>query len=467
MGRYEPTAHSENIISSIQLPGTDGSDIQYQIHDANAIHSAEELGLGSALVFKGTKPTDAAILAISDAHIGDVWLSTGTNSEYVCTKEISEADSTAWEKLGDVHDAASSTHTHTVTVLGANAASTVTGTVVVPTVSKTKEYMTAAATAGTVNTNTDTVLGANTTFNVSGGTANTTKIKATASGTAVAGNGTATAITNLGTPSTSGALGEAATFKVSGGGAITSKMVTSTASKVLVTKKNIPNVTANTSVTASKVKNAGSKTDGTAASWSAKVVNGVLSFTWTANKPTAVTLPTFDSVTATNTTLGANIEASAVTASDVTVATGALSAQGTGSAVATGVNAITVAVDDADTVTAITGLGTPTTANVLTGVKVTAQPTIKITSDATGDVTVATGVTAIEVAPAANDNVTALTSVTVGAPTVTLTNSPTNVTGAVPVVSEVTIGSATASLQNGSAAAQKWTQASGSTGQPE
>ena len=86
MGRYESIDHSENIISSIQLPG---SDIQYQIHDANAIHSAEELGLGSALVFKGTKPTDAAILAISDAHIGDVWLSTGTNSEYVCTKEIS------------------------------------------------------------------------------------------------------------------------------------------------------------------------------------------------------------------------------------------------------------------------------------------------------------------------------------------------------------------------------------------
>ena len=464
MGRYEPIDHSNNIISSIQLPG---SDIKYQIHDANAIHSAEELGLGSALVFKGTKPTDAAILAIAEAHVGDVWLSTGTNSEYVCTKEISEVDATAWEKLGDVHDAASSTHTHTVTVLGANAASTVTGTVVVPTVSKTKEYMTATATAGAVTTNTDTVLGANTTFNVSGGTANTTKISATASGTAVAGNGTATAITGLGTPSTSGALGEAATFKVSGGGAITSKMVTSTASKVTVTNKNIPNVTANTSVTASKVKNAGSKTDGTAASWSAKVVNGVLSFAWTANKPTAVTLPTFDSVTATNTTLGANIEASAVTASDVTVATGSLSAQGTGSAVATGVNAITVAVDDADTVTAITGLGTPTTANVLTGVKVTAQPTIKINSGATGDVTVATGVSAIEVAPAANDNVTALTSVTVGAPTVTLTNNKTNVTGAVPVVSEVTIGSATASLENGSAAAQKWTQASGSTGQPE
>lgn len=464
MGRYEPTAHSENIISSIQLPG---SNVQYQIHDANAIHSAEELGLGSALVFKGTKKTDAEILAITDAKIGDVWLSTGTNAEYVCTKEISEADATAWEKLGDVHDAASSKHTHTVTVTGTNAASAVTGSVTVPTVSKTQKYMTAAATAGTVTPSTDSVLGANTTFNVSGGTANTTKIKATASGAAVAGDGTAAAITGLGTPSTSGALGEAATFKVTGGGATTSKMVTSTASKVTVTKKTIPNVATNTSVTASKVKTTGSKTDGTAASWSASVTNGVLSFAWTTNTPTAVTLPTFDSVTATNTTLGTAIEASAVTASDVTVATGALSAQGTGSAVATGVNAITVAVDDADTVTAITGLGTPTTANVLTGVKVTAQPTIKIASGTTGDVTVATGVSAIEVAPAANDNVTALIGVTVGAPTVTLTNNNSSVTGAVPVVSEVTIGSASASLQNGSAAAQKWTQASGSTGQPQ
>ena len=311
------------------------------------------------------------------------------------------------------------------------------------------------------------MLGANTTFNVSGGTATTTKIKATASGTAVEGNGTAAAITGLGTPSTSGALGTGATFKVSGGGATTSKMVTDKASKVTVTNKNIPNVIENTSVKASHLKTSGSKTVGTAASWSASVTNGVLSFAWTANTPTAVTLPTFDEVTATNTTLGTSISASSVSASDVTVATGTLSDQGTGSAVATGMNAITVAVDDADTVTAITGLGKPTTANVLTGVKVTAQPTIKIASGTTGDVTVATGVSAIGVAPAANDNVTALTGVSASTPTITLTNNDTNVTGSVPVVSGVTIGSTSASLQNGSAAAQKWTQNTGSTGQPQ
>ena len=87
-----------------------------------------------------------------------MWLSTGTNAEYVCTKEISEADATAWEKLGDVHDAASSNHTHTVTVTGTNAASTVTGSVTVPTVSKTQKYLTATAGGITVTPSTDSVL---------------------------------------------------------------------------------------------------------------------------------------------------------------------------------------------------------------------------------------------------------------------------------------------------------------------
>lgn len=455
-------AHSNNVISSIKLPN--GST--YEIHDAQAIHSIEDLGLSAALVFKGTKATDAEILAITTAKQGEVWISTATNTEYVCIKTITTADSTAWEKLGNVHDAASSTHTHSVTVAGSNAASTVTGTVTVPTVSKTQKYMTASAGAPAVTPTTDSVLGANTTFTVSGGAATTTKLKATASGVAVGANGTAAAITGFGSHTTDSALGTGATFKVTGGAASTSKMVTSTASKVSVTNKDIPNVTGNTEVTASKVKSAGSKTNGTAASWAASVANGVLSFDWTANTPTAVTLPTFDTVTATNTTLGAAISASSVSASDVTVATGSLSSSGTGSAVATGVGAISVAVDNADAVSAITALGTPTTANALTGVKVTAQPTVTIAAGTTGDVSVATGVSEISVT-ASGDNVNALTGVSVGAPTVTLTNNASNVTGAVPVVSAVDIGTASASLQNGSAAAQKWTQSSGTTGTPQ
>lgn len=456
-------AHSTNIISSIKLP----NGTTYEIHDAQAIHNVEELGLSAALVFKGTKNNDAAIFAITSAKVGDVWIATDTNTEYVCVTAVSgTANSSAWEKLGSTHDAASTTHSHTVTVTGTNAASAVTGTVTVPTVSKTQKYMTASAAAPGVTPTTDSVLGANTTFTVSGGAATTTKIKATASGVSVAGDGTAAAITGFGTHTTDSALGTGATFKVSGGAATTSKMVTSTASKVSISNKNIPNVTGNTEVKASKVSSSGSKTNGTAASWSASVTNGVLSFDWTANTPTSVTLPTFTEVTATNTTLGTAISASSVTASDVTVATGSLSTSGTGSAVATGIGAISVAVDNADTVSAITALGAPTTANALTGVKVTSQPTVTIASGTTGDVTVATGVGAISVT-ASGDNVNALTGVAVAAPAITLTNNATNVTGSVPVVSTVDIGTASASLQNGSAAAQKWTQASGTTGTPQ
>ena len=65
---------------------------------------------------------------------------------------------------------------------------------------------------------------------------------------------------------------------------------------------------------------------------------------------------------------------------------------------------------------------------------------------------------------ASGDNVDALTGVGVAAPTITLTNNASNVTGAVPVVSTVEIGSVSASLQNGVAAAQKWTQSTGVTG---
>lgn len=404
-------AHSDNIISSIKLP--DG--VEYEIHDAHAIHSAEELGLSAALVFKGTKDA-VGDLPSTGNKVGDVWYVTADDCEYVWT-EIG-----AWEAFGNVHDAASSNHTHTVTVTGTNVASVVTGQVTVPTVSKIQKYMTATASKPEV-------------------TATTKQITASASDVVVGADGTANAITALGAPTTGAALGANATFAVSGGAASTSKMVTSTASKVSVTERIIPNVVDNTAVKASKLSNAGSKTNGTAASWNASVTNGVLSFDWTANTPTAVTLPTFDEVTATNTTLGTAISASAVTADDVTVATGALAANGAGSAVATGIGAISVAVDDAKAVSAITGFGTHTTKSVLTGVKVSAQPTITVTN---GD----SVVTGVEVAPS----------------TITLSDTATSGLG---FVSAVEIGSANAELKNGSAAAQTWTQVSGSTGAPQ
>lgn len=447
-------AHTTNIISSIKLP----NGTTYEVHDAQAIHSAEELGLSGVLLFKGTKAlvTD---LPSTGNKVGDVWYVTANDCEYVWT------DNNEWEAFGNIHDAASSTHTHNVTVTGTNAASAVTGTVTVPTVSKTTKYMQASATQGTVTKPTDSVLGADTTVNISGGTATTTKLAATASGATVGANGTAKAITGFGDHATDAALGAGATFKVTGGAATTSKMATTTIKNPTVTAVSIPNVTGNTEVTASKVKTAGSKTNGSAASWNASVTDGVLSFSWTANTPTSVTLPTFDTVTATNTTLGTALSASSVSTSNVTVATGSLSTSGTGATVATGVGAISVAVDNADTVNAITALGTPTTADALTGVKITKQPTITLKSGTTGDVSVATEVSAISASLGANDLVNAVTDVTVGNPTVTLSGETTSATGRV-AFDTVSIGSTSASLTNGSAAAQKWTQSSGSTGTP-
>lgn len=78
---------------------------------------------------------------------------------------------------------------------------------------------------------------------------------------------------------------------------------------------------------------------GTAASWSATVSNETLAFSWTANNPA---------------TLGTAI----------TAATGSLSATGSGDSV-------------------MTGLGTPQTSNFVTGVSVSANPTITLSSSGT------------------------------------------------------------------------------------
>lgn len=71
-------AHSDNIISTIKLP----NGTSYEIHDAQAIHSVDELGLSAALVFKGTKAA-VANLPTTGNKIGDVWYVTADDCEYV------------------------------------------------------------------------------------------------------------------------------------------------------------------------------------------------------------------------------------------------------------------------------------------------------------------------------------------------------------------------------------------------
>lgn len=218
-------------------------------------------------------------------------------------------------------------------------------------------------TAVSLSKQTDVVLGEATTFTgvdpTITVTPSTTYLGATASGTAVGADSTAAAITGFGTHTTD-------TFV---------KSVTAETNKNLVTT-TVPNVT-----------NAG-----TASTWNFAMGSG-------ANAETLI----ISGANSTAPTLG----------TAKTVATGATSTSGTGDAVVTGVTV-------GDSAQAITALGTPTTANALTGVKVTAQPTVSLGSNgssATGRVQVATGISSASasgtgVTVGTNDKITVLKDTT-------------------------------------------------------
>lgn len=229
---------------------------------------------------------------------------------------------------------------------------------------------------------TDNVLGSDATFTTTV-TPTTTNIKATASGTTVGADGTAAAITGFGAHSTQ-------TFV---------KSVTAETSNKLVTT-TVPNVTGNTDVTIPNVTANADK------SWSVNVGTGndaetlIFSGDFTNN-----------TYTASDTDLGTALSASKVTLGTAkTVATGSVSTTGSGSAVVTGVTI-------GDSAAAITALGTPTTSNCLTGVKVTTQPTVALATGATagtGVISVATGITSASTTTNNKDEVTAITALGTG-----------------------------------------------------
>lgn len=210
----------------------------------------------------------------------------------------------------------------------------------------------------TLNQQTDVVLGEATTFTASGtAVGKTTKyLSASASGTAVGANGTASAVTGYPNATTASFLQDS---DISYG-----KLVTTT----------VPNVTS----------------AGTASTWSFAMGTGTEAETLIISGANN-TIPTLGTAK--------------------TVATGAVSTSGTGG---------TVAIDAQANQehTAITALGTPSTASALTGVKVTTQPTITLTanaSTATGRITYVESlgtVTQPTITVGTNDKVTALTSAT-------------------------------------------------------
>ena len=503
--------HSVNpIISQVELPDPNnpGVNILYDIHDDNAIHTVQDLGLTGYLKFKGAVASEDD-LPKSDNEAGDIYHAVAEDQEYIWVVDDSPAVEGHWEEFGSklmvehTHDVSPTSVTADIPSLTVSGSATGTPQL---TKSDIKIVATASGTAvganGTAtfvksypgifsNLETTSVNSAGSNVTASNVSKESGKL-VTTSLTGVAGT---ESVVNSVTPtrgtlspvSIAGVSGSTTASKATEGTAVavakagTAKSIPNvtgntavTASKISnLAQRTIPNVTENTPVEASKVKTAGSNgSEGSAASWSASVTNGVLSFSWTANTPTTPsTIPTFENVTATKTTLGTAISATYLTAEDVdatkttlgtaisvtpavsngsitpytfddvtvpiaatavsvagleeetsivtevstgtttvatanssatTVATGSIASTGTGSSVITGVTAtdviaagpatpVTVATgslveEEAEEAGAsvMTGLGTATTGSGLTGVKVTTQPTITLTANASG-----------------------------------------------------------------------------------
>lgn len=317
---------------------------------------------GVVVTYNGTNYTGT--LAANSAQPGAFYLVKSSTQkdtldvydEYVA---IGATGSKTWERLGDTQISLSD--------LGALAY-------------KDNATGTATASSSTVTftgRTTDTVLGSDATFTTTV-TPSTTNIKATASGVAVGANGTAAAITGFGTHSTE-------TFVKSVSADTTKKLVTTT----------VPNVTGNTNVSIPNVTSVGS-----ASTWAFAMGSG-------ADAETLI----ISGTNSTAPTLGTALSASKVTLGTAkTVATGAATTSGTGAAVVTNVTI-------GDSAAAITALGTPTTSNCLTGVRVTSQPTVSLATGATagtGVISVATGITSATTTTNNKDEVTAVTNVGTG-----------------------------------------------------
>jgi hypothetical protein len=169
------------------------------------------LGLSSALVFKGTKATTSE-LPTEGNKAGDVWYVTADDCEYVWIEGTGSVPG-RWEALGNIHDAASSTHIHAVTVTGTNSESEVTGEVTIPTISATQKYL--GIKRGTASKTTNNALGEDATFTTSV-TPETKHILATATGTSIKTDGEEV-VDSVSISSTKSALGTGAEFSVSGG----------------------------------------------------------------------------------------------------------------------------------------------------------------------------------------------------------------------------------------------------------
>ena len=361
--------------------------------DGNSQPDVSNIPAGVTVEYQGQTYTGTK--TASTAEPGQFYLvksGEGLNKydEYIVVKSGTDQDPVySWEKMGtqevDLSGLGDLAYQDSVTLNKGNGTS-------VP-----LAYKAAASAVTFSGGTTDTVLGSDATFTTTV-TPSTTNIKATASGTAVGANGTAAAITGFGAHSTE-------TFVKSVTADTTKKLVTTTVPNVTGnTDVTIPNVTSNTNKTLEFSLGSGNDAETLIISGSGFSANS-------------------NTYTASAVTLGTALSASKVTLGTAkTVATGAATTSGTGAAVVTNVTI-------GDSASAITALGTPTTSNCLTGVKVTTQPTVSLATGATagtGVISVATGISSASTTTNNKDQVTAVTSVgtgTAAAQTITADNT--------------------------------------------
>lgn len=413
-------ATQNNRISQISL----GTGL-YDIYDASAIHSLGDLGIDGYMQFKGA----VAIfddLPKSDNKVGDVYHVIDINSEYIWVESTSPEVVAHWEEFGSKlviehthsipalegtatvtgHNEASSV-SGTATVTGHNGTSSVSGTatITVPSIEKESKYAKI--------TSDDEEF-------VTSYTGATSKMETTS----VISAGSKASVINSVTPSTQTIKGVSGTAKVS---KIDASNVT--ASKVsLGTAISITPAEANGQ--ASKVSNLGSVTEGDVAQWAATVENEVLSFTFTSNTPTAVVLPTFESVEVA--TVGESKSIPNVINVEEVIASSISKNE-----------EITVAQTDSSEITVVTGVETGSTDVATVGSEITVA-TGKLSSSAGGD-SVMTGL-------GTKNTASALTSATLE-----------SASSGFQIGDRVTIGekSVEGSI-SGTAAAQTWTQDEGS-----
>lgn len=351
-----------------------------------------DIPAGVVVTYNGNNYTGT--LAADSAQAGAFYLvhsSSTSNDVYDEYVAVGTTGSKTWERLGS--------STIDLSDLGALAY---------------KDTASVTFTGGT----TANVIGASSTFTVTqptiSVTPSTTNIKATASGAAVGADGTASAVTGYASPTTDKVLGSDATFATTVTPTTTNIKATASGAAVGADGtdtfvKSYPGATSKlATTTVPNVTSAGSAstwsfTMGTGDDSETLIISGANSVAPTLGTAKTVATGSLslsgggDSVM---TGLGTATTASALTGvkvtSQPTVALSTGASAGTGViSVATGITSATTSVNSKDEVTALTGLGSPSTETVLTGVKITSQPTVALATGATagtGVVSVATGI---------------------------------------------------------------------------